>query len=260
MEKEIQQADMTTHIVAQDVGQLATIAEELLSLQSAKSEESLKQENAVASLRNYKTLKGLHTWKPTDLTEDHLRFVFLGLCPRSCLGIEFRIAQQGVTCKASVEPSIFSGGGDRNFAARLKKAHQFIDQQMTKLCEGINETQLTSPTDVGAILRLVSVQLGRVDCTASELVTLQRRYGAKITTSATCFQLLVEFVGLSGASKVLASFELSSKYPFSPLNVSLDPLQGDFDMLRAQKHLIRNAKPGFGYLSRTCDVLAACTT
>jgi hypothetical protein len=236
----------------------SSLLETLSNIQSCRSAESLKQQAAVCSQRNHKTIKGIHKWKPTDFSEAQLSFDLIGLSPRSCIKICFRIMPDRVQCEASVDTTLFPEKGDGTVAARLKKTSPFLDRQVTALCEAINNTSLNDPTEVGHSLRLASLELGRLDCVASEIASLQRRYDAKIVRTSTSLQLAVEFSGLTANRKFLASFDLSPGYPFSPLNVCLEPVEGSFNMSLIQKQLIRNARPGFGYLSRTCDVLVAC--
>jgi hypothetical protein len=57
---------------------------------------------------------------------------------------------------------------------------------------------------------------------------------------------------------LVTSFDLNSSYPFGPLNVSFDLKEDEgLDLRYFQRQLMKNAKPGFGYLSRACDVISA---
>jgi hypothetical protein len=70
------------------------------------------------------------------------------------------------------------------------------------------------------------------------------------------FLVRVSFHGSSEKKLLVTCFELNESYPFGPLNVSLEPGQR-LDLVLLQKHLTKNAKPGFGDLSRACDVISA---
>lgn len=134
----------------------------------------------------------------------------------------------------------------------------FLEQQAASLCAMTCNEQLDSPLEIGPFLRRLEWLLGRMEYTASELAMIQHRYKATLSCgSSSPPRLEVEFPSSAGTAKLLATFELSDAYPFSPLSVCLDTFEAQVDAQAIQKLLIKNAKPGFGYLSRTCDVIAA---
>ena len=67
--------------------------------------------------------------------------------------------------------------------------------------------------------------------------------------------LRVNFVFARG--KVEAFFELPGTYPFSLMDVELDVSEGDIDVDDIKANIVKTAKPGYGYLIRVCDVIAA---
>ena len=73
------------------------------------------------------------------------------------------------------------------------------------------------------------------------------------------FALTIDFTSRTRAAKLRVCFDIRDSYPFSPMDVCMDAMIGhdcvDVDALGRQ--LMKNATPGFAYLSRACDVIVA---
>jgi len=125
----------------------------------------------------------------------------------------------------------------------------------------ISNKVLHTGEEMQRLVRQFDWTLARVESTSRELNILQKRFGLSVEMDpnhdAAVFVVRVPFVGTLQNNLLVASFELNASYPFGPLNVSLEPGRSDMDLAFLQKHLMKNAKPGFGYLSRACDVIAA---
>jgi hypothetical protein len=65
----------------------------------------------------------------------------------------------------------------------------------------------------------------------------------------------VDFEGQS--AKVVVDFKIELSYPSLPLEARMSLVQGSIDLDAVRKALVKNAKPGFGNLSRACDIIAA---
>lgn len=123
-----------------------------------------------------------------------------------------------------------------------------------------SKSTLSSMTEVGLLLQRLEWTKGRIELTANEVTTLQRRYKVDITTdpeslSKSNFLVHVTFAGSS--DKLFATFEVTATYPFGSQHVSLDTEAGQLNIDDLRKQLIKSAKPGFGYMSRACDVMCA---
>ena len=51
-----------------------------------------------------------------------------------------------------------------------------------------------------------------------------------------------------------ACFKIGESYPFDTLAIQLD---GCNEVRLLERHVLKNCKPGFGYLSRACDAIEA---
>jgi len=99
--------------------------------------------------------------------------------------------------------------------------------------------------------------MGRVEIVGKELSKVINRYKGRLQQSKADYQLSIQFFDSGeNAHKIKANFEIRNSYPFDLLPFALEG-EGDLDTLRRQ--LIKNCKPGFGYLSRMCDIISAMT-
>ena len=215
---------------------------------------------AEAVARNFVSTKGLHKWQPVKLSETELSFQFVGPTPQSSIEVSFQRSSKGMVCTARVDPHIFHSEEPRMFT-RFRSVSGFLETRTASLTREIVGSAIASAIQIGECLQFIELQLGRLVQTAAELTMLYRRYNAILTPSqipnSSNFQVEVDFNSQNSSAKLSATFELSEAYPFAPLNVRLDTMEGEVDVDGLRKVLIKNAKPGFGYLSRTCDVITA---
>lgn len=211
---------------------------------------------AHCSEQDYASVAGMGKFMPAFMSEKELSYQFVGPCSSSCVSVSFKIPSLGkVDCDAVVKPGLFA-----KFSGRpIKAAGSFVKCPVEQLCSEVSQTKLLSTREIHSFLRLVEWKICRLLHTASELAMLNRRYAAKVQSTGEGNTVLeVDFCSKAGAAKkLMATFEMTQAYPFAPLNVDLDVFEGEVDMGELQNVLIKNAKPGFGYLSRTCDVIAA---
>jgi hypothetical protein len=216
---------------------------------------------ASSSERKVATLKGLRKWKPSTITASELSFNLIGPCPKACILLSCFISSSGtVACKAHIQPNLFEHKRNPVYK-QFKPVASFIETHVSAICASISQKQLDSPRQIGSLLRRVEWALGRLEDTTAELAMLKRRYKANLLTKKSRdsldFDVEVDFFYPGNSAMLRATFGLSDAYPFSPVSVNLEAFQEQVDVAAIQKILLKNAKPGFGYLSRTCDVVSA---
>ena len=209
--------------------------------------------SAVHREQDFAILNGLGRMKPTKMSEEQLAFQFIGPSPSACIVVSFDTSGPTITCKASVEPGLFG----QYEGHTLKGVSSFLQTNVTSICSATSERTLDTGEMIPGFLRELEWSMCRLEQTAAELSLLLRRYQARLICQDGLNSLLVEFQGRKGGINLMARFLLTKAYPFSPVDVELDHFEGDIDMSGMQNLLIERAKPGFGYLSRTCDVIAA---
>ncbi len=209
--------------------------------------------------RMYSYAKGMHRWKAPAISERELTFQYVGPTTDACVALTFTISKLGeVKCLAV--PVNASAENTRNLVClRVPLLSPFVKARVQSLCNEWSAKTFQHTSQISDGLRHFQWQMGRLEQTAMELLVLRRRHGAILTSSdgdVSTFKVEVDFCGCP--SKLSASFELTTDYPFAPMNVILNTFEGSVDIEKIRALLIKNAKPGFGYLSRTCDVISAC--
>jgi len=222
------------------------------------SELEASHSEAESNEIQYSTISGISNWCPVELKETELSFQLVGPLPKTCVLISFQVPASGpLICKARIQPELYPKHKIRsNKQFKTKSITSFLEERTLDICTVACKEQLKKPADIGPLLQRLEWELGRVKHTAQELAMLERRYHAIISPSGSSVEVEVEFSNQTKDAKLFACFGLSGAYPFSPLIVTLDT-EGKVDVESMRKLLIKNAKPGFGYLSRTFDVIAA---
>ena len=218
-------------------------------------------ENEAESVeRKYLIAKGCWRWEAASLGEDELSFDFIGVSPKACIHISFALTgANGVPCRALVQPTLFRASKARHASKFPPNVVSYLHRQVSDCCASINQTRLNSPKSIGSFLQLLELRLRRTERTATELAALVRRYEGVLQLSAdsSTVQLEIEFAGLDGTPKLRATFDIADNYPFAPLGTCLDSFGEQVDVEHLRKLLIKNAKQGFGYLSRACSLIEA---
>lgn len=209
-----------------------------------------------------RTLKGFSRWRPMKMASDMMSFCFVSHVPCGCVQISFAILDSGrIECRAFTDAGVHPRFQGTRPSCRFHVVENYIALGTKRLCEEYSKKELINTGEIRTCLQRLEWRLGRLEQTASELVMLHRRYRAILTpciaSGSSTFQLVVDFSSNSSCEKLSATFELSQAYPYAPLNVCLDTFAGSTDVEGLQRILIKNAKPGFGYLSRTCAMIAA---
>jgi hypothetical protein len=196
------------------------------------------------------------------MDDTELSVAFVGTSPKSCFTVSFDLKQNGpVSCTAVVSPAHFSLRRGRR-KLYTPSTVSFIKARVSTMIKSVSKSALSSISEIGMLLQRLEWTKGRVEHTANELSSLQRRYKADVKTdpdgtSKSDFLVQMVFPCSSNKDKLFATFELTAAYPFGELHVSLDSECGQMDVEALRKQLMQNAKPGFGYMSRACDVISA---
>jgi hypothetical protein len=228
--------------------------------ESVKRELALCRKVSETSQNKCISLKGLSSSSVLKMDDTELSVAFVGTSPKSCFTVSFDLKQNGpITCTAVASPAHFSMRRGRR-KLYTPSTVNFIKARVSTMIESVSKNALSSISEIGMLLQRLEWTKGRVEHTANELTSLQRRYKADVTTDPdgrSKSDFLVQVVFSCSKDKLFATFELTAAYPFGTLNVSLDSESGQLDVDGLRKQLIQNAKPGFGYMSRACDVMSA---
>ena len=225
-----------------------------------KQELTVCKQAAELSQGKFVSLKGLSSSAPLEVGDSALSIAFFGTSPKSCFTASFNLHQQGpVSFSARVDPCHFKSRRGRKIKYTTGTT-TFLKARISTMVGSVNMSTLSSMSEVGMLLQRLEWTKGRIELTANEITTLQQRYKAEITTgqdSVSKSDFLVHVVFAGSIDKLFATFELTATYPFGPQHISLDTEARQLNIDDLKKQLIKYAKPGFGYMSRACDVMCA---
>lgn len=221
---------------------------------------SIEQEDQIREVESHEkkwvVLKGLNKWKARPMDDRNISFIFPS--PFLCASISFTLGDS-VECHAQIKTDV-SKRGETSTRKRFQTLQPFLEERSREICNIANLVPIDQPTHIGNVLTDFVRTMSRLERTASEIASLQKRYGAILSRplNSRHFELTVDFTSRSGHTKLLGMFVISESYPYSPVDVCLDVLEGQLNMEEIRKKLVKNAKPGFCYLSRSVDFIAAC--
>ncbi|KAL3921645.1 MAG: hypothetical protein SGILL_002640, partial [Bacillariaceae sp.] len=234
--------------------------QELVKTQSDLAEETkeLIEENdrihseANASQKAFLSLRGVHSWSLGPMNEDEVRVCSLGSCAQTSFSASYNIEESG-----DVVPKLLANTISSSTALRFRyhaSISSYLQVCMRQLAMSIGLNRLPGTSEIGPHIQKHAWLVGRLDLAARELHVLQRRYKATISrTSGDSFSMRIVFERKQAGIEV--EFPLDPMYPAFPVEVQLDLVAGEVDFGALRKSLIKQSKPGFGSLSRACDIV-----
>ena len=190
---------------------------------------------------------------PVKLVDSMIAYESIGPCPAACIFVVFEPIpgdNNMWSCDIQLQEDLF-----KKFTGRpLKSVTPLFQASIHSLAAKASHMTMRAP-EIVSYLHELHLKLNRLHQTARELASLKQRYSAMLfieDDSKLLFE--VNFANTESPKTLTATFEVTEAYPFSFVTVEVD---GDVDLDSVQTLLKRNAQKGFGYLSRTCDLLAA---
>lgn len=107
--------------------------------------------------------------------------------------------------------------------------------------------------DARALVANMASMRGRSLLLGREIAGLEKKYGAVFVRNGA--RLEVKFTNQK--STFLFVLQVTDLYPFGPLHVECTNESDSFDLHKLRRQLNKNARTGFGQMSRTCDLIAA---
>jgi hypothetical protein len=211
---------------------------------------------AQSSQKEYLSLKGLHSWSPVEVGESRISVASIGHSRNTCNTLVYDISKTKEVAATIIMKTEVPEGMKKSLRKYSGPISAFLDANVQRLSDSLSGDSRQSASTVAQNIQSYMWSLGRLDFTAGELQGLLNRYKGKfLRTGARSFVLTVDFEGR--VSKLSVDFEMALTYHSLPLEVNMDVWEGDIDFEGIRKALVKNAKPGFGYLSRACDIVSA---
>ncbi len=221
---------------------------------NAKVYDGLRVE-AESSQKNFVSLNGLHSWSMKTTSENDLEFINTGSCQQTHLKLMYGGAESGKADRILSSRVDSSLANSKTLHVYHEPLSGFLDTATKRLMETAQQSSGHGPVHISEHLQKYTWLAGRLDLIAKEFQVVQRRYNGFLhRKNGDLFSFVVEFE--SERSTVVANFRIESAYyPSFPIEVRLDLMSGDQDLETIKKALVKNANPGFGSLSRACDII-----
>ncbi len=234
---------------------LAGIIEESRSLQS-KIEKS--RSVAEALWEKTKILEGTNNWKLTRFDESVISIEFKGNVQELSFCTIFKKTSSGlINCETHEMTLRVPTKPTSKYQKNLKytpKILAFFADKVEILRLNLEKKNLKSIGDVRETVQFIEWSLERLDLIGKELSVLEQRHSGKLKRIGNSYDFGLSMKSRSKGRDLQVNFRIDDSYPFSVLSINLF---GDLNTDSLKRYLARNDKPGFGYLSRTCDMIAA---
>ena len=228
-------------------------------LEAAKEKDSLRSEVnrdrlfAQKNLEAISSIEGVQTWKLVSADESNIAIQFNGNVPEMKFRLDFDFSSSGkVTCQTSPVPG---NATQEKYVRYTFGTNTFLKERVLALQKHISASSLQSPSEIWSVIHHIEWYLGRLDIVGKELSILEVRHNGNLKKSPCSDKYHLELSVLNKARRTIVEtiFEFGDSYPFA---MDVD-ISGDVNIVSLENHLTKNAKPGFGYMSRSCDAIAA---
>jgi hypothetical protein len=212
---------------------------------------------ANSSQKAYLSLRGMHMWSLGAMSETEVNVILSGTCAQTSFSSSYQFEASGEVTPKMLSQSIISPPSQQ-FRYHASVA-SYLQMCMRHLSKNMGQRLLRDTAEVGRHIQKTAWFVGRLDLTARELHVLQRRYRAKVIRKAgDNFSLQINFETKCASIKI--EFPLDPLYPAFPVEVQMDLVSGKIDFGAIQKCLVKQSRPGFGSLSRACDIVESFLT
>ena len=133
----------------------------------------------------------------------------------------------------------------------------FIENMVTKKCSELDKSAKTSTAEIFHNINQIEWYIGRLYLIGKEISALEKRYNGTFQYcegKSSTFSLQLNIERKQGCA-IVATFEICEAYPFMIPIVELHSDEKCIDIKALERHLMKSSKPGFGYISRTCNLL-----
>jgi hypothetical protein len=230
----------------------------LLQKSLEKDSQSLKAE-AESNLSVLKSLELIHNMCLVRAESSSLTVRFGGFSSDSDIYLHLTETSNGFVCLSTLgnkEKYSLDVRSPNRIGVFTEPVKDFVDQATAWFINHRTHSSFSTFHDI--VMNLVSY-LNRLHVIGKEISNLTRRYTGKLLWSddfsAIDLNLLLGHRKNGRKYEVVATFHLNLSYPFVPLEVDI---ACDGIIIEDLEHLlVKNAKPGIGYLTRSCDVISA---
>lgn len=213
---------------------------------------------AQKNFERFQTLEGLHSWKLQKMSESFLSIRYEGYVEQLSVIVKFETLAS-TSIRVNVLGSCASAGSTQQVFFRANQLTSnvlaFYSYKVNELSRMLSGLVLKEKSDISGVVQGIECYLSRLEIIGKEISRLELRYGGRFQLIDGVYRLSVSILNKFWRKKIYAHFDVSDAYPFAALNMNID---GDFDIdYGLERQLLRSACPGYGYLTRTCDMIGA---
>jgi hypothetical protein len=247
-------------------------AHNLVSLITKHADAKVKTDKLKKSAKNkekkFKMLEGLLLWSPVHVDGSKIIVNFNGVLAETAASVGFDLTNtKGIAGFMMSKPSKVANPTTAKKAARRhtysRDSRDYARKKMDNLRSFVNdELVVKSGGQISEILQSIEWQIGRIETVAQEISALQKHHDSLMEIDDDGnFLFTIDFTSKSQTAKLRMCFDLGGvgehEYPLAPMRAHAETKIGSVDATHLKSMLNRSVKPGFGYLTRACDVVTA---
>ena len=217
------------------------------------------QNKAERSREKLVSIEGLLLWDIKNIENSNLNISYKTIVPEVNLSLHFEKNDLSrFRCNAHLEKV----ESKQTFKTRSRNElspgiRGFSNAQLNSYCDEIKKADLTSMGDIKAKLNVLEWKIGRLNDIVRELKWLEKTHFSEVMNKNEVFLVSLQ-ISNHDRTKILGmEFEINTSYPFTPMEITFNHLLGNIEIDSLKRQLLKTAKPGFGYMSRTCGIISS---
>ena len=217
------------------------------------------RDNAERSREKLVSIEGLLLWDIKNIDNSNMNITCQTIVPGVKLLLHFEKSDVSrFRCNAYLEKveskQSFKTLSKYQLSPGIK---DFWSTQMNSFCDEIKMADLTSMVDIKENLNILEWKIGRLNDVVRELKWMEKTHLSEVIIKNKVFLVSLQISNNETTKRLGLEFEIKTSYPFTPMDITFNDLLGKIDIDSLKRQLLKTAKPGFGYMSRTCGIISA---
>jgi len=213
--------------------------------------------SAELKYQKFVSVEGFFPWIMTRNEENIMTIFYKNIRSKDLsLNVEFAsnsISSASISCHVRIANDDISKMSKKQSYSIGVSYDMFYYYRVNNMIEKIN-TQTLSGTDIPTTIEYISWYLYRTEIIWNEFSQLLSRHKGRIKIDAQKGVFLHVQIGSNKEKNISVIFDIGFAYPFCLLDFEL---KGNVKITTLEKRIHQKLKPGFGYVSRICDVISS---
>lgn len=211
---------------------------------------------AEKNFEKMQSLEGVHSWNLKEISESRICICFEGYVEQLNISLDFIVSDsESISVRAhgmlpfnTVDSAVYISGSQLT-----TNVLSFFGFKINQLANTLNGRILDDKSDISSVVQEVESFLCRMEIIGKEISRLQLRHSGRFQLTERGHELSLSIFNRFCGTKIYVHFPITDAYPFAIIDVDIE---GDVDIDTLGLQLAKNAHPGYGYLTRTCDMIA----